>query len=519
MTDQTCASARPHAVKCPIGTDVIDEFTAAAHEGPYRTAIVHNGDAVTYREIAQRVSEMAAACRLPRVAGADRIAALVSHTPSAATTLLGVLSAGLTYCPIDGSLPAERVRSMMSALGVDRVYSALQCDTVMPGVRVGQLHADVDPATSTPWQTRRSPDDAAYVLCTSGSTGTPKPVVVSRQALGVTVRALRALFELTPQDRVLQFASLGWDTCLEEILPALTAGAALVFDDRAHRGSFPIFLRAVAEQEISVIDLPTAFWHELVRFLDEENEVLPASVRLVVIGGEMVDPTRLRQWTQLGMDHVRLLNTYGCTETTLITHAVQLRGVGTEISVGASDDAPIGMALPHVVDHISEDGELLISGPGVASEYLGMPEQTASAFSFADHGCGPMRWFHTGDVVVRDDGGLLHARGRADEQLKVLGVRVHPAEVEAHLHSHPSVTASVVVGERTSAGKCLAAYVVARQPVTAKELKHYLARRLPKQFVPSRFTFVTALAYTQSGKVDRAATRRAVTDISEGVNS
>lgn len=517
MTDHTCASRRLRAVEYPIETDVIDDFTAATDEGPDRTAIVHNGKAVTYREFEQHVTEIASACRLPRVAGADRIAALVSHTPSAAATLLGVLSAGLTYCPIDGALPAERVRSMMSALRVDRVYSALQSDTVMPGVRVEEFHA-VDPARPTLSQVQRSPDDAAYVLCTSGSTGTPKPVVVSRRALGVTVRALRTLFELAPQDRVLQFASLGWDTCLEEILPTLTAGAALVFDDRVHCGSFPMFLRAVAEQAISVIDLPTAFWHELVCFLDEENEVLPACIRLVVIGGEMVDPTRLRQWTQLGMEHVRLLNTYGCTETTLITHAVQLRGAGTEIGVGASADAPIGIALPHVVDHITDDGELLISGPGVASGYLGMPEQSASAFTVADHGCGPMRWFHTGDVVVRNDHGLLHARGRADEQLKVLGVRVHPAEVEAHLHSHPSVAASVVVGERTSAGKRLAAYVVARQPVTAKELKNYLGGRLPGQFVPSRITFVTALAHTQSGKVDRAATRRAVTDISEGAN-
>ncbi|MEW5813221.1 MAG: AMP-binding protein [Actinomycetota bacterium] len=518
MTNQTYAPGDPRAVERLCQTDVIEDFATATRNAGDRTALVHNRTAVTYREFAEQVREIAAACRPPRTDAVDRIAALVSHTPAAASTLLGVLSAGLTYCPIDAALPAERIRNMMSALGVDRVHAASQPANPLAGLPVEELQAAGAPSDRAPMQTRWIPDDGAYVLCTSGSTGTPKPVVVSRRALGVTVGALRDLFELTPTDRVLQFASLGWDTCLEEILPTLTSGAALVFDDRAHRGSFPMFLRMLAEQAVTVVDLPTAFWHELVRFLDEENAVLPASVRLVVIGGEMVDPTRLRQWVALGMDHVRLLNTFGCTETTMITHAVQLSGEGTEIGVSTAEDAPIGRPLPHVVDHITDEGELLVAGPGVASEYLGMPEQTAAAFSFADHGCGQMRWFHTGDVVVRDRHGMLHARGRADEELKVLGVRVHPAEVEAHLNSHPSVTAAAVVGERTVVGKFLAAYVVARQPVTAQDLKRYLSGRLPRQFVPTRITFVSALKYTQSGKVDRAAIRRTVTDMSEGVN-
>jgi nonribosomal peptide synthetase protein VioO len=120
-----------------------------------------------------------------------------------------------------------------------------------------------------------------------------------------------------------------------------------------------------------------------------------------------------------------------------------------------------------------------------------------------------VRWFHTGDVVTRDADGLLYARGRADEQVKVLGVRVHPAEVEMQLSTHPAVTGAVVVGERLLGRTSLSAYVVTSEPTTAAELKRYLRERLPHQFVPTRLTFVPALAYTASGKVDRAATQRA----------
>ncbi|RZT25337.1 nonribosomal peptide synthetase protein VioO [Mycobacterium sp. BK558] len=522
MTHNMFLTSRDHVWDSDPSGDVVEDFVAAARDWPYRTALVHNGTETTYQQLAERVRLIAARCN-SRDFGVNRtpnrIGVLVSHTPAAAVSLLGVLLAGATYCPIDAALPAGRIRALVTALDVHGLFAAAPHGHDLPGVQIEILDADCT-STGTELPERRwRRNDGAYVLCTSGSTGTPKPVAVSRHALSVTVRALRDLFALTPEDRVLQFASLGWDTCLEEILPALTTGSALVFDDAAHRGSFPIFLRMLAEQAITVVDLPTAFWHELVLFLHEEHAALPTSVRLVVIGGERVDPTRLRQWRDLGLERVRLLNTYGCTETTMITHAVQLSGPDTEPGVTASDsEVSIGRPLPHVTDHVTGDGELLVSGPGLATGYLGLPEQTATAFPVVDHGAGPARWFHTGDVVSRGEHGLLYSLGRIDEQFKVLGVRIHPAEVEAQLSTHPAVAGSVVVGERVLGGRSLTAYVVTARPTTAAELRSHLRERLPKQFVPTRVRFVPALVYTPSGKVDRAATCRAVVDSSKGAD-
>ncbi|KWX66498.1 AMP-binding protein [Mycobacterium sp. NAZ190054] len=504
MSRQTGSLAGVVLTREADSADVVEDFTAAACRWSERTAVVYNGTATSYRDFAQRVHRTAPRCGTGDLGAAKNpsglIGVLVSHDPAVAEHLLGILQADATYCPVDAASPAGRRQAVATALGVSTLVAAAR--KPHDGSRIEALPVS-----------RRRGSDAAYVLCTSGSTGTPKPVAVSRTALTVTVRALRELFALTPQDRVLQFASLGWDTCLEEILPALTAGAAVVFDDRAHHGSFPTFLRMLAEQGVTVLDLPTAFWHELVLFLDEERTALPEHVRLVIIGGERVDPTRLRQWGGLDTGHIRLLNTYGCTETTMITHAVQLSGPGTEPAVAACDtEAPIGRPLPHVRDHVSDDGELLVSGPGLAIGYLGSPASTAAAFPVEDHGSGPERWFHTGDLVVRGEGGLLFSRGRSDQQVKVRGVRVHPAEVEMQLTSHPAVAGAVVVGERLLGGTALTAYVVTSRETTAAELKRYLGERLPSQFVPSRVRFVKELVYTPSGKVDRAATRRAVAD-------
>jgi len=496
--------------------DVIADFAAAARDWPHRAAIVHNGTAINYRDLAEQVRLTGLRYRARRF-GADGpsglIGVLVSHAPAVVEHLLGILQASATYCPIDAALPAARKQALAAVLGLDRLFAVAADPHEPTNLRIetldeDRLAADMDlPQPLWHWS------DPAYVLCTSGSTGVPKPVVVSRHALTVTVRALRELFALTPEDRVLQFASLGWDTCLEEILPALTAGATLVFDNAAHSGSFPPFVRMLAQREVTVLDLPTAFWHELVLFLHEEHAALPGSVRLVVIGGERVDPTRLRQWRDLGVGQVRLLNTYGCTETTMITHAVQLAGPGTEPDVATHDaEAPLGRPLRHVRDHVTDEGELLVSGPCLATGYLGLPEVTATGFPVADHGSGPTRWFHTGDLVTRGGHGLLYSRGRADEQVKVLGVRVHPAEVEAQLNTHPAIAGAVVMGERRLGQMSLTAYVVPAGAITPAELKRFLRERLPSQFVPSRVKFVAALAYTASGKVDRAATQRVPAD-------
>jgi amino acid adenylation domain-containing protein len=496
--------------------DVIADFAAAARDWPHRPAIVQNGTAIIYRDLAERVRLTGLCYRARRFAAdgpAGLIGALVSHTPAVVEHLIGILQARATYCPIDAELPAARKQALAEALGLDCLFAIAGDPHGPTNLRIEMLDADpVIPNTELP-QPLWHRSDPAYVLCTSGSTGAPKPVVVSRRALTVTVRALRHLFALTPEDRVLQFASLGWDTCLEEILPALTAGATLVFDDAAHSGSFSPFVRMLAEREVTVLDLPTAFWHELVLFLHEEHAALPDSVRLVVIGGERVDPTRLRQWRDLDVGHVVLLNTYGCTETTMVTHAVQLSGPGTEPEVAAHDaEAPLGRPLPHVRDHVTDEGELLVSGPSLATGYLGLPEVTATGFPVADHGSGPTRWFRTGDLVTRGERGLVYSRGRADEQLKVLGVRVHPAEVEEQLNTHPAVAGAVVFGERLLGRMSLTAYVVPAEATTPAALKRYLRDRLPSQFVPSRVKFVAALAYTVSGKIDRAATQRAAAD-------
>ncbi|PZG24014.1 acyl-CoA synthetase, partial [Spongiactinospora gelatinilytica] len=392
-------------------------FAEAVARHPGRPALEHGDGVLTYAELDAWVR--ATARRLGPRPGA--VAVPAARTPATVAALLGVLAAGGTYVPIDPSHPPARQHELITASGCT---AALGTGPALPfGVR----QVDLPNATDEPGEIAAvAGDDPAYILFTSGSTGAPKPVVTPRRAIGVVTGALRELFGITPDDRVLQFASLNWDTCLEEILPALTTGAALVFCDDAHSGSFPRMLRAIKAARVTVLDLPSAYWHELVRHLMDERAALPPLVRLVVIGGEAVSAARLSDWRTLRTNSIRLINTYGCTETTLITHAADL----TAPSLGK---VPIGRPLPHVRQHIGEDGELLIGGPSLALGYRGLPGATAERFVERD----AVRYFRTGDRVSTTPGGMLVHEGRLDHELKIRGVRVDPGEVEGQMAAHP----------------------------------------------------------------------------------
>jgi amino acid adenylation domain-containing protein len=476
--------------------DPLTRFLAVAGAVPERAAITRHGSTVTYAELC------AGALAVAECLG-DRpgvVGVLATRSARTVAALLGVWVAKGTWCPIDPAYPLPRQGEMLAAAGAQLLVDlgAPSEKRVLPGQEVGP------PSLARPGP--GAPGAAAYILFTSGSTGGPRPVAVSRRAIGVSSASLRELFGLTPADRVLQFASLNWDTCLEEILPTLTSGACLVFDDDAHSGSLPRFLRMVERERITVLDLPTAFWHELVNHLREARQPLPGCVRLVVIGGEAASPARLADWCALQTGDARLVNTYGCTETVLITHAADLSGpevTGARTAWPPATRVPIGRALPHVVEHLTGDGELLVGGPALADGYHRMPVATADRFVTVEG----QRFFRTGDRVVRLSDGALAFEGRVDDQIKVRGIRVDPAEVEAHIAGHPAVSAVAVTGAGVAEHTALVAHVVARPAVEVgglpASITAYLLDRVPAHLVPGRIRVVTHLARTPSGKVDR----------------
>ncbi|WP_431985856.1 non-ribosomal peptide synthetase [Streptomyces griseoflavus] len=476
---------------------------------PDRTAVESPGSRLTYGELWNRADRLAEA--LPRlgVRPGGAVGVAVDRSWQSVCCLLAVLRAGAHYVPLDGGYPPGHLRTMAASAAVDTVIGRSAALSRFPeGVARHRVHVDLAladpgaPPCARPLPDERTP---AYVIHTSGSsTGRPRPVVVPHRALRTAASSLGAECAFTADDRILSFASMSWDTFGEELYGALSSGAALVMEPRAHSGSVPGFLAAVERRSVTVVDLPTSYWREMVDHLSATREPLPPCLRLVIIGGEAVSAEAVRAWCAAVPDRVRLLNTYGQTETVLVTHAAELGGPhGRALTPGAP--VPIGRPLAHVRQRIIDPGptgrgELAVGGASLAWGYLDAPAATAARF-VPDPDGG--RMYLTGDIVEPAADGTLLYICRKDRQVKIRGIRVEPEETERMLLTHPRLTDAAVVAERPDGGTDRLHAFVAGPDLDAGALRAWLGERLPAHLVPARVSVRRTLPTLPNGKVDR----------------
>jgi acyl-coenzyme A synthetase/AMP-(fatty) acid ligase len=328
-------------------------------------------------------------------------------------------------------------------------------------------------------------------------------------------------FGLGPGDRVLQFASWTVDTAGEEIFGCLASGATLLLPTDAVPQTVPDFMATCDRLRTTVLDLPTAYWHELADALGSYGVglSLPASLRLVIIGGEKARRESIATWQARAGTGVRIVNTYGPTEATIVATLADIsEWKGEEVPIGK----PVADVFSYVLDRylrpVSEGvpGELYIGGAGVGRGYFGRPELTAAAFipdPFTDQ--PGARMYRTGDVVRTSSEGCLAYIRRSDHQVKIRGFRVEPEEVEAELLKLPGVRdAAVVLRAGENAGH-LAAYVVFSfgERTADHELRSLLSRRLPDYMIPAEFVPVDILPRSASGKVDRESLARRISSV------
>ncbi len=518
--EQARAAGRGPTVPRATGDAAHRRFSAQVARTPEAIALVDGERSYSYRQLEAWSHRIANALLRRGVRPGMRVALCMERSAAYVAALLGCLKAGAAWVPMNPADPLARLQALLedarpAAAVVARAPRGL-FDSL--GEQVLELGGEVDALAGepeTPPPDVVTPHHPAYVIYTSGSTGTPKGVVVPHRALLNHLAATCELFGLAPGDRVLQFAALTFDAAVEEILPTLASGATLVLRTEAMLDSAPAFLRACDALGISVLDLPTGWWHHLVARREEEDLPLPAALRLVVIGGERALPGRVAAWrhqTASRPSAPRLLNTYGPTEAAIVALQCELSGA-------EGDEAPIGVPLPNVEALVLDarlqpvpwgmPGELCLGGACLADGYLGRGALTAERFVPHPFSRVPgERLYRTGDKVRWREDGRLEFLGRLDEQVKVRGFRVEPAEAADALTSHPSVADAVVAAEAPEGGAVrLVAWVAARPGTSLDvvELQRHLRDRLPDYLVPSLFVPVERIPRLSSGKPDRRA--------------
>jgi amino acid adenylation domain-containing protein len=480
---------------------MFEEHTARA---PGASAVVSGGKILSYGWLRAQQELLALRLHACGVGPETLVGIFLDRRPEMVVGTLAVLRAGAAFVLLDPAHPRERLRLMGDQIRSPVVLTLRRLLSSLPFAPGSVICVDDEPEGRIAEISRRGPelgDAAAYAVFTSGSTGQPKGAVLPRRGLDNLIRASRRLFGIGPDDRVLQFASPGFDVAVWEICLSLASGAALHLtgEEGPELDDLPRRLRA---ERITAVMLPPSVMSLV------SPEGLP-DLRLVVSVGEACTADIVRRWAS----GRRFFNGYGPAEISVTASAWEARPQDP-------GPPPIGYPLDNVRIHILDSaknavpagsvGEVYIGGEGVGRGYLGRPDLTAERFvpdPFAGPGQEGSRLYRSGDLGRFLSGGALQFHGRVDHQIKIRGTRVEPGEVEAALRAHTGVRGAVVgVRESPSGEPSLVAWVLPASGLPpAAELRQFLRRTLPDAMIPSLFVPLSRLPLTPTGKLDRSS--------------
>ncbi|WP_307520005.1 non-ribosomal peptide synthetase [Streptomyces umbrinus] len=475
-----------------------DAFEAQAGLTPERTALVCGDTRVSYAELRTKVRRLARALQRR---GIDRGALVAIAMPRCCKLVIAVHAvqlAGAAYLPLDPGDPPSRTEAVLSDADPGFLLTPESYTTLMD-----ELAADGDvPPFPGPM-----PDDLAYILYTSGSTGRPKGVKITHAGILNRLLWMQRQFALEPRDRVLQKTPSSFDVSVWEFFWPLMVGATLVVaKPDGHKD--PVYLASLIEREqVTTIHFVPSMLDVFLRSSDASRS---RTLCRVICSGEALSGSLARRFFQLF--DAELHNLYGPTEAAVdVTHWRCLpEDDGITVPIGRPItntqvyvlDEKLHPTLPGVV------GELYLAGVQLAQGYLNRAGLTAERFvanPFGPHGA---RMYRTGDLARSTVDGVIEYTGRADDQLKIRGVRVEPGEIESVLAEEDAVDqAAVTVREDRPGDQRLIAYVVpaAATQVDLSALRARTSEVLPSTLVPAMFVIVPQLPLTSSGKLDRRA--------------
>ncbi len=467
---------------------------------PEATAVVFEGQRLSYAELNERANQLARTLRSVGVLPNQLVGLMVRRSLETVIGILAVLKAGGAYVPIDPEYPEERIRYILENSNAQLLLTQRELLQQVPFegtvLALDDKQAYSDDGSNL--EAASGPHDLAYVIYTSGTTGKPKGVMLEHRGL-VSLKLMFAdRLGITEHDRIVQFASLSFDASCWEVFKALYFGAALYIPTAETILDTRLFESYMNEHAITAAILPPTYSAHL------NPDRLPSLTKLVT-GGSAVSAEFVQQWKE----KVHYFNAYGPTEASIVTTLWDADEQQPERRV-----IPIGRPLSNhrifILDaHLQlvppgVDGELCVAGVGLARGYLNQPELTAE--KFVEHPFAPgERLYRTGDLARWLPDGNMEYLGRIDHQVKIRGFRIEVGEIEEQLLKIDSVQETIVIAREGKSGQELCAYLVASLPLTLGELRSALAQKLPNYMIPAHFVQLPQMPLTPNDKIDRKA--------------
>ena len=483
---------------------VVSLFRAAAEKYPGNTAVIFGDCKLTYAETDELSDRIAAYISGIGLGRGDVVSILIPRGIYQAAASLGALKAGCAYQPLDPTYPPERLNFMVKDASAGLLITTEELGALITeydGRRITLDEIGRLPAGKA--QAEISPEDTFILLYTSGSTGVPKGVKLTHGNLVCFINWYRRFYGLNESDRVGQYASYGFDACMMDMYPALSAGAAVCIVPEEMRLDLNAMNEYFISSRVTLSFMTTQVGRQFAA--EMENPYL----RAVSVGGEKLasmEPPKSPV----------LYNAYGPTECTIFSTCCKV--------TKKEDNIPIGRPLDNMKAYVTDPfghilppgaaGELLLAGPQIGMGYLNRPEKTAEVFIRNPFDGGDYaNAYRTGDIVRFRTDGEIEFIGRRDGQVKIHGFRIELSEIEAVIREFDGVrNAAVVARDLGADGKAAAAYYVADRVIDPGEIADFIRRKKPPYMVPASLMQIDAIPLNQNGKVNRKALPEPVTE-------
>ncbi|HEX9736952.1 MAG TPA: amino acid adenylation domain-containing protein [Thermoanaerobaculia bacterium] len=511
---QIARRSEANATEGPLPGAMLHElFLHQVSVRPDQAAVIAAGRVLTYRELEKRSRWLGHRLRTLGARPNTLVGVVMESGWQQIVAVLGVLTSGAAYLPVDPGLPRERRRLLLERGEVELVVTQpwlereLEWPPGIESIAVENEEPTGEPPSLPPIQ---GLEDLAYVIFTSGSTGLPKGVMIDHRGAVNTILDVNERFGVGPGDRVFAISSLSFDLSVWDVFGLLAAGGALVIPEpQAARDPAP-WTRSITDNRVTVWNSVPALVNLLVEYIVEIRAQAPRSLRLVLMSGDWI-PVNLPDRIRATFGEIEVISLGGATEASIWSILYPLGRVNPgwlSIPYGK----PMVNQRFHVLNEALEPcpdwvpGHLFIAGIGLAKGYWRDEEKTAA--SFVAHAQTGERLYRTGDLGRYLPDGNIEFLGREDHQVKIQGYRVELGEVEAALGQHPGLLAAAVVALGEQRGqKRLVGYLVAEgSPAPSPaDVREFLGQKLPRYMVPALFVYLDALPLTPNGKVDRKA--------------
>ncbi|WP_430408772.1 amino acid adenylation domain-containing protein [Kordia sp.] len=467
---------------------VVDLLTAQAKKQPNKTALIFENEYISYAELDQYSSQLANFLVTNfEIEKGNYLGIELARNEWMIIAIYAVLKTEAIYVPIDPSYPEKRKKY---------IYTDSDCKLIINDELIAKFRTEKEKYQRTITPTI-SAEDVAYVIYTSGSTGNPKGVQITHCSLLDYTRTCQEYFNINTTDKLIQQASISFDTSIEEIFPILSSGGALVI--QKNNNDFEGLLQACEQHEITILSTnPFAL-----QYLNQIDQEYNFKFRILISGGDILKPNYIDNlW-----GNIAIYNTYGPTESTVCATYYKVNNLNnTTIPIGK----PITNRHVYILEPnstklspIGIPGELCIAGTGLAKNYLNKPELTAEKFIPNPFQKGE-KLYRTGDLGKWLPDGNIVFEGRKDDQVKIRGYRIELGEIEYALTTHENINQAVVLVKEKNGEKSIVAYIVGTE-IQIDAVRTQLVRELPEYMLPNHYMVLDAIPITSNGKTDKKA--------------